>query len=132
MLHSLSSQVSYYCKLIKGTPGWEYAGVYADEAISGTKDSKKEFKRIIEDCKDGKTYMIITKSISRFARNTVTTLETVIALKEYGVDVYFEKENVHSMSGDGELMLTILSYFAQEESLSVNENCKWRIRDKFK
>ena len=132
MLHSLSAQVSYYCKLIQGTPGWEYAGVYADEAISGTKDSRKEFKRIIEDCKDGKIDMIITKSISRFARNTVTTLETVRALKEYGVDVYFEKENVHSMSGDGELMLTILSSFAQEESLSVSENCKWRIRDKFK
>ena len=97
MLHSLSAQVSYYCKLIQGTPGWEYAGVYADEAISGTKDSRKEFKRIVEDCKGGKIDMIITKSISRFARNTVTTLETVRALKEYGVDVYFEKENVHSM-----------------------------------
>jgi len=132
MLHSLSAQVSYYCKLIQNTPGWEYAGVYADEAISGTKDSRKEFKRILEDCKDGKIDMIITKSISRFARNTLTTLETVRKLKKYRVDVYFEKENIHSISGDGELMLTILSSFAQEESLSVSENCKWRIRDKFK
>lgn len=87
---------------------------------------------MIEDCKNGKIDMIITKSISRFARNTLTTLETVRELKEYGVDVYFEKENIHSMSGDGELMLIILSSFAQEESLSVSENCKWRIRDKFK
>lgn len=76
--------------------------------------------------------MIITKSVSRFARNTVAMLQIVRELKAIEVDVYFEKENIHSMSGDGELMLTILSSFAQEESLSVSENCKWRIRDKFK
>ena len=132
MLHSLSAQVSYYSNLIQRTPGWEYVGVYADEALTGTKDTRKEFQRMIADCKSGKIDMIITKSISRFARNTVTMLEVVRELKNIGVDVYFEKEHIHSMSGDGELMLTILSSFAQEESLSVSENCKWRIRDKFK
>ncbi len=76
--------------------------------------------------------MVITKSISRFARNTVTLLEAVRELKLLNIDVYFEKENIHSLSGDGELMLTILVSFAQEESLSVSENCKWRIRNNFK
>ena len=132
MLHSLSAQISYYSELIQKTPGWEYAGVYVDEALTGTKDTRHEFNRMIEDSKAGKIDMIITKAISRFARNTVTMLETVRELKNIGVDVYFEKEKIHSMSGDVELMLSILSSFAQEESLSVSENCKWRIRDKFK
>ena len=87
---------------------------------------------MIADCKSGKIDMIITKSISRFARNTVTLLETVRMLKSINVDVYFEEQNIHSISGDGELMLTILSSFAQEESLSVSENLKWRIRNDFK
>jgi DNA invertase Pin-like site-specific DNA recombinase len=86
---------------------------------------------MIADCKAGKIDMIITKSISRFARNTVTLLETVRMLKSINVDVYFEEQNIHSMSGDGELMLTILASFAQEESLSVSENCKWRIRHNY-
>lgn len=132
MLHSLSAQVSYYSEIIQNNPQWEYAGVYIDEAMTGTKDLRAEFQRMIADCKAGKIDMIITKSVSRFARNTVTMLEIVRELKTIGVDVFFEKENIHSMSGDGELMLTILSSFAQEESLSVSENCKWRIRDKFK
>lgn len=132
MLHSLSAQISYYSELIQKMPGWEYAGVYIDKALTGTRDTRQEFNRMIEDSKAGKIDMIITKAISRFARNTVTVLETVRELKNIGVDVYFEKEKIHSMSGDGELMLSILSSFAQEESLSVSENCKWRIRDKFK
>ena len=124
--------MSYYNKLIQDNPNWEYAGVYADEAKTGTKDSRPEFQKLIFDCKQGKIDMIITKSISRFARNTLTVLETVRELKSLGINVYFEKENIHSLSEDGELMLTLLSSFAQEESLSVSENCKWRIRDKFK
>ena len=87
---------------------------------------------MIADCRDGKIDMIITKSIARFARNTVTLLETARELKELGVDIFFEKENLHSMSGDGELMLTILASYAQEESRSVSENCKWRLREKMK
>ena len=131
MINSLSAQISYYSEYIQSCNEWEYTGVYADEAISGTKDSRPEFQKMIMDCKAGKIDMIITKSISRFARNTVTLLETVRELKSIGVDVYFEKENIHSMSGDGELMLTILASFAQEESLSVSENCKWRIRNNY-
>ena len=132
MMRSLSAQISYYSKLIQDNPNWQYGGVYADEAYTGTKDSRPEFQRLLEDCKQEKIDMIITKSISRFARNTLTVLETVRELKKLGIDVYFEKENIHSLSEEGELMLTLLSSFAQEESLSVSENCKWRIRDKFK
>lgn len=131
MLHSLAAQVSYYSDFIQSHPEWEYIGVYADEAQTGTKDSRSEFQRMLSDCKDGKIDMIITKSISRFARNTVTLLETVRALKEMGIDVYFEEQNIHSTDGDGELMLTILASFAQEESLSASENQKWRIRKGF-
>jgi DNA invertase Pin-like site-specific DNA recombinase len=87
---------------------------------------------MISDCRARRIDMVITKSISRFARNTVTLLEVVRELRSLDVEVYFEKENIHSTSGDGELLLTILASFAQEESLSVSENCKWRIRDKFK
>ena len=126
-LHSLSSQISFYSGLIQRNHDWEYAGVYADEALTGTKDNRPEFQRMIRDCKDGKIDIILTKSISRFARNTVTTVETVRLLKSYGVDVWFERENIHSISGDGEFMLTILSSFAQEESLSASENQKWKI-----
>ena len=132
MMRSLSAQISYYSKLIQDNPNWQYGGVYADEAYTGTKDSRPEFQRLLEDCKQEKIDMIITKSISRFARNTLTVLETVRELKKLGIDVYFEKENIHSLSEEGELMLTLLSSFAQEESLSVSENCKWRIRYKFK
>ena len=131
MLHSLSAQVSYYSEHIQSHPEWEYAGVYVDEALTGTKDDRDGFQRLLADCRAGKIDMVLTKSISRFARNTVTLLETVRELKTLGVDVYFEEQNIHSMSGDGELMLTILASYAQEESRSVSENCKWRIRQKF-
>ena len=131
MLHSLSAQVSYYNNLIQNHSGWEYVGVYADEAKTGTKDSREDFQRLLADCRAGKVDMVITKSISRFARNTVTLLETVRELKAIGVDVYFEEQNIHSMSGDGELMLTILASYAQEESLSASENQKWRIKRNF-
>lgn len=131
MLHSLSAQVSYYSEKIQRHPGWRYAGVYADEALTGTKAERPEFQRLLADCRAGLIDMVITKSISRFARNTVTLLATVRELKVLGVDVFFEKENIHSMSGDGELMLTILASYAQEESRSVSENCEWRIRKNY-
>lgn len=131
MLHSLSAQVSYYNDYIQKRPDWEFAGIYADEAMTGTKDGRDEFQRMIQDAREGKIDIIVTKSISRFARNTLTMLEVVRELKDLSVDVYFEKENIHSMSGDGELMLSILASFAQEESRSVSENCKWRIRKSF-
>ena len=131
MLHSLSAQVSYYSKLIQNHSGWQYVGVYADEALTGTKDNRENFQRLLADCRSGKVDMVITKSISRFARNTVTLLETVRELKNMGVDVFFEEQNIHSLSADGELMLTILASYAQEESLSASENQKWRIRRNF-
>lgn len=132
MLHSLAAQVEYYRNLIQSHPEWEYAGVFADEAYTGTKSDRPEFTLLLSACRAGKLDMIITKSISRFARNTVTLLETVRELKALGVDVFFEEQNLHSASADGELMLTILASYAQEESLSVSENCKWRIRNEFK
>lgn len=131
MLHSLAAQISYYQKLITTHQGWEYAGVYADEALTGTKDDREEFQRLIQDCKDGKIDLIIVKAISRFARNTVTLLETVRMLKSINVDVYFEEQNLHTMSAEGEMVLTFLASFAQEESRSVSENMKWRIKKDF-
>ena len=121
MQHSLSAQVSYYSALIQKNPEWEYAGVYADYGISGTgmKD-RDEFKRMLADCEAGAIDIILTKSIQRFARNTVDLLNTIRHLKELGIEVRFEKENIHSLSGDGELMLTILASFAQEESRSIS------------
>lgn len=132
MLHSLSAQVSYYSGLIQKRRGWLYCGVYADEAITGTKEDRANFQRLLDDCRAGQIDLIITKSISRFARNTVSFLQIVRELKDMGVDVYFEEQNIHTMSADGELMLTILVSYAQEESLSVSENCKWYWRQRMK
>jgi DNA invertase Pin-like site-specific DNA recombinase len=131
MLHSLSAQISYYNSYIGRRGDWEFAGIYADEAITGTKDTRPEFQRLLADCRSGKIDMVITKSITRFARNTVTLLKTIRELKLLGIDVYFEKENIHSLSTDGEFMLTILASYSQEESRSVSENQKWRIRKMF-
>ena len=132
MHHSLSAQVSYYSSLIQKNPDWEYAGVYADYGISGTGMKKRqEFLRMLEDAEAGKIDIILTKSIQRFARNTVDLLRTVRHLKELGVEVWFEKENIHTMSGDGELMMTILASFAQEESRSISENVRWRVKKRF-
>lgn len=127
--HSLSAQISRYSKLIQGNPQWEFAGIYADEGISGTKAEKRpEFMRLIADCDAGKIDIVLTKSISRFARNTVDLLETVRHLKDIGVEIRFEKENIRSLSDDGELMLTLLASFAQEESRSISENEKWSVK----
>lgn len=124
--HSLSAQVSYYSALIQKHAGWQYAGVYADDGISGTGTARRgEFNRMLQDCEAGKIDIILTKSISRFARNTVDLLNTVRRLKELGISVRFEKENIDSLSEDGELMLTLLASFAQEESRSISDNVKW-------
>ena len=130
-LHSLSAQISFYSSFIQSHSEWQYAGVYADEGISGTTDDRAEFRRMLEDCENGKIDIILTKSISRFARNTVDLLETVRHLKELDIEVRFEKENINSLSEDGELMLTLLASFAQEESRSTSENVKWAIRKGF-
>jgi len=131
MLHSLSAQVSYYSALIQKRSDWEYAGVYVDEAVTGTKDSRKEFQRLLADCRAGKIDQIITKSIARFARNTVTLLQTIRELKLLGIDVFFEEQNIHTMSAEGEMILAILAAHAQENSLRVSESCKWRVRKQF-
>ena len=131
MHHSLSAQISRYSSLIQKTPGWIYCGVYADEAMTGTKDDRAGFQKLLKECRAGNIDMVITKSISRFARNTVTLLGTVRELKALGVDVFFEEQNIHSSSATGELMLTVLASFAQEESLSASENQKWRIKKNF-
>ena len=131
MLHSLAAQVEYYSNYIRRHPGWEYVGVYADEAKTGTKDSREQFQQLLTDCKAGKVDHILTKSISRMARNTVTLLETVRELKAMGITVYFEEQNIDTGTDDGELMLSILASYAQEESLSASENQKWRVRQNF-
>lgn len=131
MLHSLSAQVSYYSKLIQNHVGWLYCGVYADEAMTGTKENRANFQRLLCQCREGKIDLIITKSISRFARNTVTLLQTVRELKNLGVGIYFEEQRIDTLSADGELLLTILASYAQAESESASENAKWRIRKGF-
>ena len=130
--HSLSAQISYYSELIQSNPEWEYAGVYADSGISGTSMNKRtELCRLLADCEKGKIDIVLTKSISRMARNVVDLLETVRHLKELGIEVRFEKEQINSLSTDGELMLTILAGFAEDESKNISDNIKWAIRKKF-
>ena len=131
MLHSLAAQVSRYGGLIRSTPGWEFAGVFSDEGITGTKADRRGFESMLAAAKAGRIDMVITKSVSRFARNTVDLLRTVRELASLGVDVYFEEQNMHSASPDGELMLSVIASVAQEESRSVSENVKWRIRKDF-
>ena len=123
--------MDYYSTYIRHHPGWAYVGVYADEAKTGTRDSRENFQRMLTDCRAGKIDHIITKSISRFSRNTVTLLETVRELKELGISVYFEEQSIDTATADGELMLSILASFAQEESLSASENQKWRVKRNF-
>ncbi len=130
--HSFSAQVSYYNDLIQKNPKWEFAGIYADLGISGTSTrNREEFHRLITDCEQRKIDMVLVKSISRFARDTVDTLKTVRHLKDLGIAVYFERERINSLSDDGELLLTLLASFAQEESRSISENIKWSVRKKF-
>jgi DNA invertase Pin-like site-specific DNA recombinase len=132
LMQSLAAQVSHYSTHIQANPLWEYAGVYADAGISGTATrNRSEFQRLLADCEKGMIDIILTKSISRFARNTVDLLKTVRHLRERNISVRFERENIDSLSPDGELMLSILASYAQEESLSISENVKWGIRKRF-
>lgn len=130
--HSLAAQISYYSGLIQRNPAWEFAGIYADNGISGTGTKKRaEFNRMLAEAEAGKIDIILTKSIQRFARNTVDLLNTVRRLKELGVEVRFERERIHTLSGDGKLMLSILASFAEEESRCISENISWSVRKKF-
>lgn len=131
-LSSYEAQVAYYTNFINNSPEYEFAGVFADEGISGTNTKKREqFNKMIEDCKAGKIDVIITKSISRFARNTLDTLNYVRQLKDLGIGVTFEKENINTLDSKGEVLLTILSSLAQDESRSISENSTWGIRRRF-
>ncbi|MCR5599524.1 MAG: recombinase family protein [Ruminococcus sp.] len=132
MMRSVEAQVSYYSKLIQSNPDWIYAGVYADKGISGTGIKQRHsFQEMIQACEEGSIDIILCKSISRFARNTVDLLNTIRHLRELGVEVQFEKEHISSLSKEGEFMLTILASFAQEESRSISENVKWGIRKRY-
>ena len=123
---SYEAQVDYYSRYIKENPAWEFVGIFADEGITGTSTKSREgFKDMINQAMSGKIDLILTKSISRFARNTVDTLQTVRELKSKGVEVIFEKENLHTMDPKCEVMLTIMSSLAQEESRSISENVRW-------
>ena len=131
-LESLKAQREHYERYIKSNPEWEFAGLYYDEGISGTKMEKRtELLRMIRDCKQGRIDFIITKSISRFARNTVDCLELVRKLIDIGVYIYFEKENLNTGDMESELMLSILSGFATEESASISQNSTWSIQKRF-
>ena len=129
---SFEAQVNYYSSYIKSHEDWTFVKVYSDEGISGTSASKRPgFQSMIADALAGKIDLIITKSVSRFARNTVDTLSTIRNLKDHGIEVYFEKENIWTFDSKGELLITIMASLAQEESRSMSENIKWAVNRKF-
>ncbi|GGE26786.1 recombinase family protein [Streptococcus himalayensis] len=129
---SYEAQMKYYTDYINSRIDWEFVKMYSDEGITGTNTkSRMGFKEMINDALDGKIDLIITKSVSRFARNTVDSLSTVRKLKEHGVEIYFEKENIWTFDSKGELLITIMSSLAQEESRSISENVKWGKRKQF-
>ena len=126
--HSLEAQTEYYRNYVATHPNWELIAIYSDNGISGTTTQRPEFQQMLTDCRAGKIDLVITKSITRFARNTLILLEAIRELKKLGVDCYFEKENMHSISPDGELLLTLLAMYAEEEARSASENQKWRVQ----
>ena len=129
---SYEAQVDYYTNYIKGREDWEFVSVYTDEGISATSTTKREgFNKMVADALNGRIDLIITKSVSRFARNTVDSLTTIRKLKEHRVECYFEKENIWTFDSKGELLLTIMSSLAQEESRSISENVTWGQRKRF-
>lgn len=131
-LSSYEAQVTHYTDYIKLNPEWEYSEIYADEGISGTNTKKRvEFNRMIDDCMAGKIDMVITKSISRFARNTLDTLQYVRKLKEKNIAIFFEKENVNTLDSKGEFLITLLGSLAQEESSNISQITRMGIAYRF-
>ena len=121
--------MDHYTKYIQSREDWIFVGVYTDEGISATNTRKRDgFNKMVSDAVSGKIDLIVTKSVSRFARNTVDSLTTVRKLKDKNVEVYFEKENIYTFDGKGELLITIMSSLAQEESRSISENVTWGVR----
>lgn len=131
MHNSLSAQVSFYNKFIQQNDEWEFAGVFSDEAKTGTKEDRPGFQALLQACREKKVDLVIVKSLSRFARNTVTVLKSVKELKELGINIYFEEERLYSNSGECEMILNIMASYYQEEARSVSENMKWRIKRDF-
>ena len=129
--HSLEAQIEYYRDYVAVHPDWDLISIYSDNGISGTTDNRPEFQRMLRDCRDGKIDLVVTKSITRFARNIVVLLQTIRELKLLGIDCYFEKEDMHSISPDGELMISLLAIYAEEEARSASENQRWRIQKRF-
>ena len=122
---SYEAQVTHYTDFIRSNPDWQFAGVFADDGISGTGTKKREsFNRMISECMNGSIDMVITKSISRFARNTVDCLKFIRLLKERNIPVFFEKENINTMDARGEVLITIMASLAQQESESLSKNVK--------
>lgn len=131
-ISSYQNQLTYYQEHIKGNLSYEFVDIYADEGISGTNTKKREqFNKMIADCKVGKIDMIMTKSISRFARNTLDCLQYVRLLKDLGIEIFFEKENINTLDSKGEILLTLLSSLAQEESNNLSQVTTWGIRRRF-
>lgn len=130
---SYEAQIGYYTEKINSNSEWQMAGIFADEGITGTQAKKRpEFLKMIRLCRQGKIDMILTKSLSRFARNTVDSLKYIRDLKALGIAIVFEKENINTLETDTEMMLTIMSCFAQAESESISKNVSWGIRQSFK
>ena len=131
-LISLDAQKAHYEEYITSNPEWEFAGLYYDEGISGTKKEKRQaLLQMMTDCENGKIDFIVTKSLSRFARNTTDCLELVRRLQELHIPVYFEKENLNTGSMETELFLSVMSSLAESESVSISENSKWGVRHRF-
>ena len=131
-LTSYQNQTRVYTEMIAANKEWEFAGLYADEGISGTRaDKRPEFQRMIRDCQNGKIDYIITKSVSRFARNTVECLEYVRSLKAQGIGIFFEEQNIDTLKNESELYLVIYAGFAQSESESISKHITWTYRKKF-
>ena len=129
---SFERQVEHYKQLINSKPDWQYVDIYADPGISGTRAEKRpDFMRMIEDCRAGKIQKVLVKSISRFARNTVDALNYIRELKDLGISVYFESENIDTLTPGGEVLLTILAAMAEQESRTISSNIKWAWQRKF-
>ena len=128
-LHSYAAQVRFYSEKFNGSETEELVDIYADEGITGTSAEKRtEFQRLIRDCKRGKIDRVYTKSLSRFARNTKDCLNTVRLLRELGISIFFEKENIDTAKTNDELIITVMGGLAQEESTSISQNMRWSAR----
>lgn len=129
--HSLEAQISYYTALIQNNPDWQFVKVFYDDGISGTSLNRPGFIELMEACEGGLVDLILVKSISRFGRNSMDMLNTIRYLKTLGIGIFFERENINTLSVDGEILLTLLSSFAEEESCSISSNVAWAIRNGF-